>query len=171
MKKITRILGALIAILLLSLPTWAQTALVKTTLGAAVTTTSGTSITVASITGITAGVNLLVDTELMTVSSTPTSGTLQVSVTRGSVGTVANTHATSSVVLVVPGAATVGQIAAGSCILSQQQYGTNVTVQNGLVYVGICRYTAAAQTTRRWAWTVVPSITFNSILWCDGSGC
>lgn len=169
--KILKLLTAFVAILLLSLPLSAQTALTKTTLGAAVTSTSATSVTVASISGITANTNLLVDTEIMTVSSTPITGTLQVNVTRGSAGTVANTHANSSVVLVVPGGAFAGSIYAGSCTLANQQYGTNVTVQNGLVYVGICRYTAAAQSTRRWAWTVVPSITFNSILWCDGSGC
>lgn len=164
-----RIVLGLVAVLLVSLPASAQTYLTSTTLSGAVNNAQ-TTLVVASATGIAAGGALYIDRELVTVRSV--SGTT-ITVNRGQGGTVANAHGTSRTVIILPAAALgaggaitqvdpSGTDGVGSCTLTSQRYQPIINVTNGNVW--LCRYTAAAQTSRVWAATNNVLITYNSLL-------
>lgn len=164
MKRITM---ALIAVLALSAPAWAQTYLTSTTNSAAMNASQSTVI-VASATGIAAGGALYVNREYMTVRSV--SGTT-ITVARGQAGTVANAHGASQTVIIIPAAAVPTVVTSvdpapvagvGSCTLTDYQYLPIINVTNGNVW--LCRYTAAAQSFRRWAATNEVLVTYNSLL-------
>lgn len=103
----------LLAVLTLVLPGSAQTYLTYTTLAAAIADSSTTRIVLTSATGVTAGTsNLFINLELMGV--TAVNGTT-ISVTRGSGGTRANPHATSSRVYITQPGSVVGVDPVGPC--------------------------------------------------------
>ena len=118
-KKLVSFLVAFLAVASYAQQQGAQT-LSTTTLGAAVTTTSTTNINLASLTNVTASASvqtvLWVDTEAMTVTtnSVPAAGTT-VQVTRGSLGTKAETHASGRTVYVSRPNLFQGYDVAGSC--------------------------------------------------------
>jgi hypothetical protein len=152
---------------LLAVPAAAQTYLTSTTNSAAINA-SQTSFAVASATGIAAGGGLYVNREYMSVRSV--SGTT-ITVVRGQSGTVANAHGASQTVIIVPAAAVPTVITAvdpapvagvGTCTPGNHQYLPIINVTNGNVW--LCRYTAAAQTSRVWAATNAVLITYNSLL-------
>ena len=153
--------------LFLSVPASAQTYLTSTTNSAAITA-SQTTFAVASASGIAAGGALYVNREYMTVRSV--SG-LNITVQRGQAGTVANAHGASQTVIIIPAAAVPTVVTSvdptpidgvGSCTREAHQYLPIINVTNGNVW--LCRYTAAAQTFRRWAATNEVLITYNSLL-------
>ena len=162
-----RIVIGLIVALLASVPLEAQTYLTSTTNSAAVTA-SATVIPVASASGIAAGGALYVNREYMTVRSV--SG-LNITVTRGQSGTVANSHGASQTVIIIPAAAIPTVVTSvdpaqtagvGTCDITAFQYQPIINVTNGNVW--LCRYTAAAQSARVWAATNQTLITYNSLL-------
>lgn len=118
-KKLVSFLVAFLAVASYAQQQGAQT-LSTTTLGAAVTTTSTTNINLASLTNVTASASvqtvLWVDTEAMTVTtnSVPAAGTT-VQVTRGSLGTKAQTHASGRTVYVSRPNLFQGYDVSGSC--------------------------------------------------------
>lgn len=164
MKRIA--LGLVLA-LLVSVSASAQTYLTSTTNSAAISA-SQTTFAVASATGIAAGGALYINREYMTVRSV--SGT-NITVTRGQAGTVANAHGASQTVIIIPAAAIptvvtsvdpAATVGVGTCTLTDWQYLPIINVTNGNVWM--CRYTAAAQSSRVWAATNNVLITYNSLL-------
>ncbi len=151
MKRI--IISLLAALLLTSGVASAQTYSRSTTLGAAVTSTSANVVAVASATGITANTTgLWVDNEFMVVNRV---NGLQISVQRGSNGSVAQTHATSAVVVVQPVIATVSTTLSGSCTASNYQYLPLLNPATGDLW--LCRSSV-------WKGTNNRIVTANSIL-------
>lgn len=124
MKNITKLFVPLASLvlftgILVAQQQGAQT-ISTTTLGSAVTTTSATNIKLASLTNVTATASvqtvLWVDTEAMTVATNtvPAAGTT-VTVTRGALGTKAETHASGRTVYVSRPNLYQGYDVAGSC--------------------------------------------------------
>lgn len=165
MKRI--VLGLIVAVSLVAVPVSAQTYLTSTTLSSAVTASQGTVI-VASASGIAAGGALYVDREFMLVRSV--SGTT-ITVARGQMGTPGNAHGASRTVIIFPAAAIATAAVTtdpspvngvGTCTLTEHRYQPIINVLNGNVW--LCRYTAAAQSSRVWAATNETLITYNSLL-------
>jgi hypothetical protein len=139
----------------------AQTILTTTTLGAAVTSTSATTIRVASITGITANTGLWIDQEFMTVTSTPVTGTLNVTVFRGAAGTKAALHANGVLVTLGPQFAFQATDPPwGACVRAQQQYLPWINVSNGNMCSCDQLYTSYVQ----WRCTNSQPLIYNSTL-------
>lgn len=124
-RRIARAGLLVLALLVLSTPTWAQTVLSSTTLAAAVTDSSGRQISLTSATGVTAPgsgstqVRLLIDRELMTV--TGLNGTIAF-VQRGADGTRAVPHINGVPVWIAPPQAVSSYIPSGQCTRSTLQY-------------------------------------------------
>ncbi len=139
----------------------AQTILTTTTLGAAITSTSATTIRVAAITGITANTGLWIDQEFMTVTATPTTGTLNVNVFRGAAGTKAALHANGVTVTLGPQFAFQSTDPSwGACVRSQQQYLPWINVNSGNMCTCDSLYTSYAQ----WRCTNSQPLVYNSTL-------
>ncbi len=166
MKVLT---GLILAVaLFLSVPVSAQTYLTSTTNTNAVTA-SQTTWVVGSNTGMAVGGALYVNREYVTI--TAVTGTTGVTVRRGQVGTVANAHGASQTVIIIPVAAVPTVTTnidptpidgVGTCTLTAHQYLPIINVISGNIW--LCRYTAAAQTSRVWAATNQTLVTYNSIL-------
>ena len=118
-KKNISILSFLLA-LVLSVSAFGQTALTRTTLGAAVTTTSTTTVVLASYTGVVATSTVIfVDQEAMFVNAVNSSN---VQVTRGYNGTQSGMHANAAIVWAGPPQAFVYQPPTGSCTRATMGY-------------------------------------------------
>lgn len=160
-----RLFIALSLAVLFAVSAAAQTVLSTTTLGAAVTSTSANTIRVASISGIVANSGLWVDQEFMTVTATPATGTLTVSVFRGAAGTKAATHISGATVTLGPQNAFQSTDPPwGTCSRSALPNGTQylpwINVQTGNVCTCDSLYTTSAS----WRCTNSKPIVFNSLL-------
>lgn len=156
-----RMILALLLAVSLAYSVSAQTVLSTTTLGAAVTSTSATTIRVASITGITANTGLWVDQEFMTVTATPASGTLTVSVFRGAAGTKAALHASGVLVTLGPqNAFQATDPPWGACTRSQQQYLPWINVNSG----NLCTCDQLTTSYTQWRCTNTQPIVYGSTL-------
>lgn len=163
-KTMVRALLALMGVLLLSVTATAQTYLTTTTLTNAVNATQNTFV-LGSATGLAAGAGLYVDREFVTVRSV---SSLTVTVNRGQSGTVANSHAASATVILIPAAAIPTVVSrvdpgpifgTGGCTVASQPYWPLINVLNGNVWV--CRWVSNA---RVFAATNNTLITYGSLI-------
>lgn len=182
MKTITRLLIALLFVGLVTLPVSTQTYLTTTTLASAVTSLTTTTVFLTSTAGITAaycggtvqGCGLFVDREVMSVTSVPVSG--QVQVTRAAYsGTTASTHLSGRVVIIAPLSAfsgsdydgTIGRTPGGPCTAANMKYLPIVNVTNGNVWLcrpGVASVNGSVTSSATWVATNTSPITYNSLL-------
>lgn len=138
--KTLKILSLLLALALFAGVASAQTLLVNTTLSAAVSDSSGTYVNLTSATGVNApsasdntkATYLYVDRELMFVNAV--NGTI-IQVQRGAEGTLAQAHASSAVVWVIPAyQSTLFRILpAGSCTRSNEILLPRIEPKSGII--------------------------------------
>lgn len=141
MKNIRSIVLSTLILAVFAVPAFAQTALTQTTLNGAITTPTingqpSNQVTLLSGTGVSVGYFLVVDQELMTVTSVANTPTFQVS-RIGTGGTIVSTHASGSLVWVIPNTApqTITTVdPSGSCTASNYQYLPLVNARNGTAW-------------------------------------
>lgn len=138
LTKFTRYAAALIGLLILSTPLYAQTATTSTTLSTAIADTSGTSVTLASATNVEAGGMLFIDREAFDVVSV-SSTTARVK--RAAEGTRASLHPTSSPVWVAAKAQKASvftppgkQVQFGTCTRANEAFLPQIDVRTGDVW-------------------------------------
>lgn len=183
MKTLIRlILASALAVGLLVAPVSTQTYLTTTTLASAITSLTSTTVFLTSTSGITAaycggavtGCGLFVDREVMSVTSVPVSG--QVQVTRAAYsGTTASTHLSGRVVIIAPLSAfsgsdydgTTGRTPGGPCTASANKYLPVVNVTNGNVWLcrpGVASVNGSVTSSSAWVATNTAPITYNSLM-------
>lgn len=133
MKNIRSIVLSALVIMLASVSAFAQTALTQTSLNGAIAAT-GNSVTLLSGTGVAVGSFLVVDQELMTVTSVANTPTFAVSRV-GAGGTIPSPHLTGAFVWVIPQSSpqTLTTIDPnGGCTPSNYQYLPIVNARSGV---------------------------------------
>lgn len=182
MNMLKRLLIGLVFAAVAIVPLPAQTYLTTTTLASAITSLTTTTVFLTSTAGITAsycggsvsGCGLFVDREVMSVSSVPVSG--QVNVTRGAYsGTTAATHLSGRVVFIAPLSAfsgsdydgTNGRTPGGPCSAAANKYLPVINVTNGNVWLcrpGVASVNGSTTSSATWVATNTSPITYNSLM-------
>lgn len=164
MNQIIRALTVTLLLVLASVPGFAQNATTYTTLNGAITTPTsvgqapGNSVTLTSGTGVVANSWLIIDSELMQVTSVANTPTFAVS-RQGQGGTVISPHLNGAAVWMVlpsaPGTMTTVD-PAGGCTPSQWQYLPIINIRTGTAWYCNPNQNIAATSAYEWGGFTIP---------------